>query len=119
MEYGLIPKLDQFVDNKALQVQQIQASQKITKTDEKTQLQEVQKEEFLKTNKSSEVQKTSSEATKIQHEVTLTNMNFGYNDSSKDFYIRTTRGNIENQYPTEDMMKLKAYLINTAEAIEV
>ena len=117
MEYGLIPKLDQFVDNKSLEVQQIQASQKIAKTDEKTQLQEVQKEEFLKTDKSSEVQKTTSEVTKIQHEVTLTNMNFGYNDSSKDFYIRTTRGNIENQYPTEDMMRLKSYLMSMAEAV--
>ena len=117
MEYGLIPKLDQFVDNKSLELQQIQASQKITKTDEETQLNEVQKEEFLGVNESAGVQKTASEINNIQHEVVLTNMNFGYNDSSKDFYIRTTRGNIENQYPTEDMMKLKSYLMAQAEAI--
>ena len=117
MEYGLIPKLDQFVDNKSLELQQIQASQKTTKTDEKAQLQEVVKEEFLGTNESSEVQKTTSEVNKTQHEVVLTNMNFGYNDSSKDFYIRTARGNVENQYPTEDMMKLKSYLMAQAEAI--
>ena len=117
MEYGLIPKLDQFVDNKSIEIQQIQASQKIQKTDEKTELQEVQKEEFLKTDKSAEVQKATNESNNVQHEVVLTNSNFGYNDSSKDFYVRTTRGNIENQYPTEDMMKLKSYLMAEAKAI--
>ena len=37
---------------------------------------------------------------------------YGYNSSSKDFYVKVERGNIENQYPTQDMMKTKAYLMS-------
>jgi hypothetical protein len=111
MEYGLVSNINQFSDNKLLQVQQIQSVNPSSKVDQETRLKEVEKEEFLNTQPVSNVEKTTSEATKDYHEVTITNTNFGFNDSSKDFFVKAIRGNSENQYPTEDMMRLKSYLM--------
>lgn len=111
MEYGLMSNIDKFSDNKLLQVQQIQSINTSSKVDEQSKLQEVKKEEFLNTESTSNVEKTTSQATQDHHEVVLTNMNFGFNDSSKDFFVKAVRGNSENQYPTEDMMRLKSYLM--------
>ena len=38
-------------------------------------------------------------------------MNFGFNDNFKRLYVKLKR-NTENQYPTQDMMKLKSYLMS-------
>ena len=46
-----------------------------------------------------------------KNEVMLDNIMFGYNRESKDFFVKVTRGDIERKFPTEDMMKLKAYLL--------
>ena len=48
----------------------------------------------------------------ILNGITLTNTNFGFNDSSKDFYVKAVRGNSENQYPTQDMMRIKSFLMS-------
>ena len=46
-------------------------------------------------------------------EVKLYNSDFGFNDSSKDFFIKVDRGTfVENKYPTDELMRLKAYLNN-------
>ncbi|MBU3013643.1 hypothetical protein KO488_02655 [Poseidonibacter lekithochrous] len=111
MEYGLISNIDQFSDNKLLQAQQIQSINTSSKLDQQSKLEEVEKEVFLNTSSLSNVEKTTSEATKEHHEIVLTNTNFGFNDSSKDFFVKAVRGNSENQYPTEDMMRLKTYLM--------
>jgi len=111
MEYGLISNINQFSDNKLLQVQQIQPINITSKVDQETKLKEVQKEEFLNTKSVPNIEKTTSKITQDYHEVILTNMNFGFNDSSKDFFVKAIRGNSENQYPTEDMMRLKSYLM--------
>ena len=49
------------------------------------------------------------------NEVILDNIKFGYNRESKDLFVKITRGDIENKYPTEDMMKIKAFLIEELE----
>lgn len=46
-----------------------------------------------------------------KNEVILDNIMFGYNRESKGFFVKVTRGDIERKFPTEDMMKLKAYLL--------
>lgn len=112
MEYGLIPKIDQYRDNKEVEIQTINASTQTAEAKEQNKLQELQKEEFIKAGKADQVQKTDSESLAPKYEVTLTNMNFGFNDSSKDFFVRATRGTAENQYPTEQMMRLKSYLMS-------
>lgn len=111
MEYGLISKLDQFTDNRLAQVQQVQSVNSTSKIDQDTKLKEVQTDKFLNNEAVSSTQKTTNEGTTQQYEVVLTNTNFGFNDSSKDFFVKAIRGSTENQYPTEDMMRLKSYLL--------
>ncbi|MBU0925778.1 flagellin [bacterium] len=50
-----------------------------------------------------------------KNEVILDNVRFGYNKSSKDFFVKVTRGEAEYKYPTEDMMKVKAYILQELE----
>lgn len=45
------------------------------------------------------------------YEVLLASTNFGFNTKTNDFYVKVTRGNVTNQYPTEDMMKFKMLMI--------
>ena len=111
MEYSLVSNIDQFSDNKLLQLQQVQSINISSKLDQQSKLEEVEKQEFLNTNSLSNVEKTTDETIKQNYETVLTNTNFGFNDSSKDFFVKAVRGNSENQYPTEDMMKLKTYLL--------
>jgi len=49
------------------------------------------------------------------NEVILDNVKFGYNKDSKDFFVKVTRGEAEYKYPTEDMMRVKAYILNDLE----
>lgn len=54
----------------------------------------------------------------IKYEQILSSNNFGYNSESKDFYIKVERGESVNQYPTDEMMKLKVFMkeqLNKAE----
>ncbi len=81
MEYGLTPKIDQFSDNKSLEIQKVQSSTKSSETKSKDELKQIQEAAITK-------EKEISEPKKVE------------------------RGNAENQYPTEDMMKIKAYLLN-------
>lgn len=113
MEYGLIPKLNQYTDNKALDIQKVQPSKKSTEITEKDDLQQLQQDILINEKKVSDVKEVKNQSgSSSKYEVVLTNMNFGFNDSSKDFFVKATRGSVENQYPTQDMMRLKSYLMN-------
>ena len=113
MEYGLMPKIDQFSDNKALEIQKVQSSTKSSETKSKDELQQIQEAAITKEKEVSQTKKVENNTpVSGKYETVLTNLNFGFNDSSKDFYVRAIRGNSENQYPTEDMMRLKAYLLS-------
>jgi len=52
-------------------------------------------------------------------EVPLDNVKFGYNKDSKDLYVKVTRDGVERQYPTEDMMKMKAQLLTNTEKTQI
>ncbi|MBU0923766.1 hypothetical protein KKG81_02665 [bacterium] len=113
MEYGLIPKLNQFVDNRSLEVQKVQPLRESSEVESKNELKQLQQDILVKAKEVSNVEKTKTETQSAsKYEVVLTNTNFGFNDSSKDFYVKAVRGNAENQYPTQDMMRVKAYLMN-------
>lgn len=113
MEYGLIAKIDQFSDNRALEIQKVQPSKNSSEIKDKDELKQIQQDILVKAKESTDVKEVKNEPSpQSKYEVVLTNMNFGFNDSSKDFYVKVARGNIENQYPTEDMMRLKSYLMN-------
>ncbi|MDD3055617.1 MAG: hypothetical protein PHE16_07015 [Aliarcobacter sp.] len=114
MEYGILPKINQFSDNKALEVQKVQQSAKSSQITTEEAIQQVQQEAISKEKELTDTKKVeaSNSSTSNKYEVVLSNTNFGYNGSSKDFYVKVERGNVENQYPTEDMMKTKAYLMS-------
>lgn len=114
MEYGLIPNIDQYRDNKTAELEQVHAStQTSKKASEQEQLNRIQKEEFINAGrKTEETQKVDSKVSAPKFEYTLANTNFGFNDKSHDFYVKVARGNAENQYPTEDMMRLKSYILS-------
>ena len=50
------------------------------------------------------------------NEVILDNVKFGFNKSSQDFFVKVIRGEAEYKFPTEDMMKLKAHLLEATKA---
>ncbi len=122
MEYGLIPRIDQYFDNNKIQTQQIQASNQITPLKNGDEAKILEDEAFLKgvdekaLAKTSESKEVSSQKVAEYQEIELTNLNFGYNESSHDFYVKAIRGEAQNQYPTDEMMKLKAYFIAEAKA---
>ncbi len=114
MEYGMMPKLDQYTDNKALDLLKVQTSSNSSKINEKEQLKELQNEFLDEKIDVIQPKKVESDIKTPKFEFTLTNTNFGFNDASKDFYVKAIRGKAENQYPTEDLMRLKAYMMNLA-----
>lgn len=113
MEYGLIPNIDQYRDNKSLEIKKVQNTKETSILEEHNKSLEVDSEDLLNDIKISQLDEVKNETNNLpKYEVVLTNMNFGFNNSSQDFYVKAIRGNTENQYPTEDMMKLKSYLMN-------
>ena len=113
MEYGLIPKIDQAADNHQIMIKQVQPSNQIAKLNEGKEAQNLIDDDFLKKVDDNKVINADIKVDSSPYEeVILTNLNFGFNDKSKDFYVKVTRGDVENQYPTDEMMKLKAYIIS-------
>jgi hypothetical protein len=113
MEYGMIAKINQFSDNRTLEVKKIQSTNESSEIRNKNDLKQIAQETLVNAKEVSDVQELNTQSSaQSKYEFTLTNTNFGFNDSSKDFYVKAIRGNAENQYPTEDMMRIKSYLMN-------
>lgn len=100
MEIGRIAEIDNS------KVNNLEKIQKVNSVDEKNKV--IQEDEYKK------ALGTSGDAEK--NEIILDNVRFGYNKSSKDFFVKVTRGDAEYKYPTEDMMKVKAYILQELEA---
>jgi len=50
-------------------------------------------------------------------EVKLYNSDFGFNEGSKDFFVKVSRGSfVDNKYPTDDIMRLKSFLNNSKDS---
>ncbi|RXJ94494.1 hypothetical protein CRU94_08580 [Arcobacter sp. AHV-9/2010] len=112
MELGIRPNIDQFKENATIELQQVKSTSNSAKTDGQKELQQIQKKsiENAKDDAKAESIKNDS-ATQSKYEVVMSNTNFGFNTSSEDFYVKVSRGNVENQYPTEDMMRVKAQML--------
>jgi len=100
MEIGRIAEID---NSKLNNLEKIQ---KVAELDEKSKI--IQDEEYKKA--------LSPQDNGDKNEVILDNVRFGYNKSSKDFFVKVTRGEAEYKYPTEDMMKVKAYILQELES---
>ena len=99
MEIGRIAEIDNS------KVNNLEKIQKVNSVDEKNKV--IQEDEYKK------ALGTPDDAEK--NEIILDNVRFGYNKSSKDFFVKVTRGDAEYKYPTEDMMKVKAYVLQELE----
>ena len=99
MEIGRVAQIDNAKENYEIKTKQVSNVEEKVKT--------IQEDEYKKN--------ASKEPTSELNEVILDNIKFGYNRESKDFFVKIDRGDIENKYPTEDMMKIKAFLIEELE----
>ncbi len=102
MDIGRVEVIDQS------KVNHIEKMQKVQETDKKDK---VDPNEQYKNAKPNEIIKDANE-------VILDNVKFGYNKNSQDFFVKVTRGDAEYKYPTEDMMKMKAQLLQMMEQQE-
>lgn len=99
MEIGRVANIDN------AQVNHVEKIKSVNEVDDKQNI--VKDEEYKKV--SGNVQDVGA------NEVILDNVKFGYNKSSQDFFVKVTRGEAEYKYPTEDMMRVKAQLLNDLE----
>ena len=99
MEIGRVAEIDNSKVNSA------EKAKKISDVNDKNKV--IQEDEYKKA--------LGSQSTPDKNEVILDNVRFGYNKSSKDFFVKVTRGEAEYKYPTEDMMKVKAYILQELE----
>ena len=100
MEIGRIAEIENSKVNNS------EKTQKVINIDDKNKV--IQEDEYKKA--------LGSGDTTDKNEIILDNVKFGYNKSSKDFFVKVTRGDAEYKYPTEDMMKVKAYILQELEA---
>ena len=100
MEIGRIAEIENSKVNNS------EKTQKVINVDEKNKV--IQEDEYKKA--------LGSGDTTDKNEIILDNVKFGYNKSSKDFFVKVMRGDTEFKYPTEDIMKVKAYILQELEA---
>ncbi len=97
MELGRIAEIDNAKVNHSEKIKSVQ------EVDEKHK--SIQDDQYKK------VQGSLHETEK--NEVILDNVKFGYNKQSQDFFVKVTRGDSEYKYPTEDMMRIKAHMLES------
>lgn len=99
MEIGRVAEIDNAKQNN------IEKSQKVNNLEAKQKV--IQDDEYKKNQ--------GQQYVSDKNEVILDNIKFGYNRNSKDFFVKVTRGEAEYKYPTEDMMKVKAFVLQEME----
>ena len=99
MEIGRVAQIDNAKENYEIKTKQVSNVEEKVKT--------IQEDEYKKNS--------SKEPTSELNEVILDNIKIEYNKKTRDYIVKITRGDIENKYPTEDMMKIKAFLIEELE----
>lgn len=112
MEVGNIPRFEQF------QNFTIQKTEKVSQTDPSFLLKNgleakevAQGTQPVQEEKEAATHKKPTSSTSSFNEVKLYNSNFGFNESSKDFFVKVARDTfVDSKYPTDEMMRLKAYL---------
>lgn len=102
MEIGRVANIDN------AQTNHVEKTKSINEVDDKQKV--VQDDEYKKVLGNPQDIKSN--------EVILDNVQFGYNKTSKDFFVKVTRGDAEYKYPTEDMMRVKAQILSDLEKME-
>ena len=101
MEIGRIAEIDNS------KVNNLEKIEKVSNVDEKNKV--IQEDQYKKS--------LGNQGISDKNEVILDNVKFGYNKNSKDFFVKITRAEAEYKYPTEDMMKVKAFILQELEAL--
>ncbi len=52
----------------------------------------------------------------VKNEVILDNVKFGFDKDTKQFFVRITTEGIDHQFPTEQIMKMKAHFQQSLES---
>lgn len=99
MEIGRVAEIDNAKLNNSEKVQ------KISEVNDKNKV--IQDDEYKKS--------VGNQDSSEKNEVILDNIRFGYNKNSRDFFVKVIRGDAEYKYPTEDMMKVKAFILQELE----
>lgn len=99
MEIGRVAEIDN------AKLNNVEKAQKVSELNEKNKV--IQEDEYKKA--------LGADTASVKNEVILDNVRFGYNKNSRDFFVKVTRGEAEYKYPTEDMMKVKAFLLQELE----
>ena len=100
MEIGRIAEIENSKVNNS------EKTQKVINVDEKNKV--IQEDKYKKALGSGDITD--------KNEIILDNVKFGYDKSSKNFFVKITRGDAEFKYPTEDIMKVKAYILQELES---
>lgn len=115
MEFGQIPQLNEFQAQSMRNLEVVNKTNSTNPVDSKKEPTDVKSIEKTQLQKMQEDVKVEKGDFKSYKEVTLASVNFGYNNDSKDFFVKVKRGSVENQYPTDEMMRMKAYLLSANE----
>lgn len=108
MEFGQIPQLLDFQDQSVRKlevVNEVNPSKIVENNKESEEVIDVIRKKSQEIPDAKEVKKGDFST---YNQVSLTNLSFGFNPESKDFFIKVKRGDFEAQYPTDEMMRLKA-----------
>lgn len=94
MQIGRLEMMDQ------ARVDYVEKTSKIQEMDQKT-----------KVDPDEKYKNAQSQISPENNEVILDNVKFGFNEETKEFFVRVKTQNGEYQFPTEDMFKLKKSLM--------
>jgi uncharacterized FlaG/YvyC family protein len=115
MEVGNIPVFELYNTTIPKKIDEIQKIQKVELLNEEVDNRNIDHPELVKELMATRKVQAKQEPKKEPVEFVISNVNFGYNPESKDFYVKVNRSDYMAQYPTDEMMKLKAYLMHLAQ----
>jgi len=114
MEFGMIPQLNEFQADSVRKLEVVNKTNPTKMIESEKEPKEVLEIQSSKIEESKDKKVDKADFSNY-NEVKLTNLSFGYNEESKDFFIKVKRGDFEAQYPTDEMMRLKAHLMQANE----
>ncbi len=115
MEVGNIPRFEQFENKIPQNVEAIKKIQETRLLTEEVKNRNIDHPELVQELVATAKPKLQEAPKAPPVEFMISNVNFGYNSESKDFYVKVNRSDYMAQYPTDEMMKLKAYLMHLAQ----
>lgn len=94
MEVGRIADIENSQVNYAQKIEKVQQTDEKYKVDPNEQYKNQQRGE-----------------NKTDNEVILDNVHFGFNSKSQEFFVKIVKNNVEFKYPSDDMMRIKAQMM--------